>query len=260
MERRRRLKTEKNVVFDDDGNPKELRYYEDGKLSARLGVILDGDKNFIGLRELDVEEVSPPSWLDRLIRKREPTRLTIHTIDFIGLINWINTIKTIKTIESITNVGNIQSIDLIDEITKVGEISNIRDLMWSPSALIQNADFEHGFTGWIYHNATIVDDEYPSGFVGCHSLKFSSGGYVKQVFATPWKTDWLAGLDFIAYSPTSENLGVVLYFHDLTSDVQLIGMTGSWAKYSITLPAGKYVLMLAFSGDNTRIFAIEPRF
>jgi len=131
--------SEKQVVFDTDGNPKELRYYEHDKLTARLGVILDGDKNFIGLRELDVAEVSPPSWLERLGLKKavQPKRIDILTVDFIGLINWINTIKTIKTIETVSNVDllkeittikNIESVDLIDLITRIALIDNITNV------------------------------------------------------------------------------------------------------------------------------------
>ena len=128
--------SEKQVVFDTDGNPKELRYYEHDRLVARLGVILDGDKNFIGLRELSVAEVSPPSWLERLGFKKavQPKRIDILTVDFIGLINWINTIKTIKTIENvdllkeITTIKNIESVDLIDFITRIALIDNITNV------------------------------------------------------------------------------------------------------------------------------------
>jgi len=117
---------EKIIVFDEDGNPKEFRYYEAEKLVARLGTILDSDNNFIGLRELSVEEVSPISWFDKLRHKPQPKRIDITTVDFIGLINWINTIKTIKTIEKIEE---------ITEISKIGSPLRIRDSLLGASQI-----------------------------------------------------------------------------------------------------------------------------
>jgi len=129
---------EKHVVTDENGNPTELRYYEDGKLSARLQIVLDDNGNFISLRELSTEAVSPESWLEKLgLKKREPKRISINTIDFIGLINWINTIKTIKTINTIENINQIASLGtlnkvndvaLIDNITNIGTLNKVNDV------------------------------------------------------------------------------------------------------------------------------------
>ena len=100
-------------------------------MTARLGVILDENKNFIGLRELPVEDVAPESWLQKIgrrFRKTTVTPIVINTIDFIGLINWINTIKTvktIKTIEEITNIKNIESLDVVDTITQIANITSL---------------------------------------------------------------------------------------------------------------------------------------
>jgi hypothetical protein len=127
------VQNEKIIVFDEDGNPKELRYYEAEKLVARLGTILDGDSNFIGLRELGVEEVSPQSWFDKLRHKPQPKRIDILTVDFIGLINWINTIKTIMEIRNIVKVGNIGNVS--------GSLAQM--------GLIKNGSFETGdFASW----------------------------------------------------------------------------------------------------------------
>lgn len=112
---------EKRVLFDDSGNPSEIRYYEDDILVARLGIILSPDSNFIGLRELNPIDVMPLSWADRFkqIFGSKPKRVDITTIDFIGLINWINTIKTIKKIEEIVVVDEITKIKSIEEVVNV---------------------------------------------------------------------------------------------------------------------------------------------
>jgi len=107
--------SEKRVIYDTSGNPTEIRYYENDLLIARLGVILDETGNSIGLRELDITTIVPPSWLRRIeifFGKTAKKSIDITTIDFIGNINWINTIKTINTIkkiETITKIDNIGS-------------------------------------------------------------------------------------------------------------------------------------------------------
>lgn len=138
---------EKQVKLNKDGFPTEIQYFEDGKLVARLGVILDDENNFIGLRELEVEGTC----------SEQRPRIDITTVDFIGLINWINTINTIKTIktietieniENIENIGNIEKLKLVDTIT---EISNIVKIVNEPDTeIIVNKGFETGVTSpWI---------------------------------------------------------------------------------------------------------------
>lgn len=152
------IKTEKIVVFDSSGNPKELRYYEAEKLVARLGTILDGDNNFIGLRELDVEAVSPSSWLERakgLFGKQAPKRIDVLTVDFIGLINWINTIKTIKTIEKIESIESvdkvkIESIESMPNITILGsEGAAFQQTAPTAGAYFSPTGVEPPFVGWV---------------------------------------------------------------------------------------------------------------
>lgn len=100
---------EKRVFFDSNGNPTEIRYYDQDILTARLGIVQDPDGNFIGLRELDPLDVMPLGWVDRFkqLFGNKQRRIDITTIDFIGLINWINTIKTIKTIETIDLISKV---------------------------------------------------------------------------------------------------------------------------------------------------------
>jgi len=257
---KRRLKSEKTVVFDDNGDPKELRYYEDGRLSARLGVILDSDKNFIGLRELDIEEVAPPSWLDRLrLRKREPSRISIQTIDFIGLINWINTIKTIKTIENInlidaiTNIANIQSVDLIDEITKIGEITTIRDLMHTPKSFIVNPFWTQGFTGWVKSGSVSVIDSGDGRNV-LYFLDAPATGYLWQDFPIPFDPTWMSEFYLMLMSgyPSVNLIKIEYYYTDGTTTNGIFQVTtGAWEKKTLSPTSTKKVKSMKITHETT---------
>jgi len=182
---------------------------------------------------------------------------------YIDLIDTLDTLKTIELIKKIEQINPTATenvvIDRIDLIKEIRKISAIRDVTLPQRSIILNSDFEREFAGWAHHNAEITD-EVPSGFLGFHSVKFAAGGYIKQMFPLPWNTDWLAGLDFVARSPTAETLGVVMHYHDLSPYTQFITMTTAWATHSITLEPNKYVIMLSFTGDDTRIFCVLPRF
>jgi len=258
------VNAEKMVVFDEaTGNPKEIRYYEDDKLAARLGIILDGDNNFIGLRELSVEEVSPPSWLQKLGFRKKPEipRINIQTIDFIGLINWINTIKTIKTIENIdlvkaitevTNIKNVESIDLIDLITKISEITtikkieSIRDLTYTPKFLIINPLFSQDDLGWILSTDALIDSttyHTPPASLKLRGDVTGTGAF--QYLPFPIKTDWVTEWHFwdLKSSGDAQTLRWTFFYMDNTiENVDFSSLyVGSFGRHSFTLTAGKYI-------------------
>lgn len=48
---------EQSIVFNKDGSPKEIRFYDDYELVSRLGFISGEDGNFIGTKQLSIEGV-----------------------------------------------------------------------------------------------------------------------------------------------------------------------------------------------------------
>jgi hypothetical protein len=256
---------EKIVVFDEDGNPKELRYYEAEKLVARLGTILDGDKNFIGLRELDIEEVSPLSWFDKLRRKPQPKHIDILTVDFIGLINWINTIKTIKTIENIdvvkaiTNIVNIASLDLIDRITLIDAITTIAsitnignidrigriDSIEAKMNPIRNSAFLTDFTGWLNMDSSKITIETDAD-LGKRVRFESAGGYLQQHFFV--SSDKFKTVAFRAYKPAvgGSNIRLWISYSDASATMYEPVLTNAWAKYTKVADAGKIICSISF--------------
>ena len=223
------VQNEKIIVFDEDGNPKELRYYEAEKLVARLGTILDGDSNFIGLRELDIEEVSPQSWFDKLRHKPQPKRIDVLTVDFIGLINWINTIKTIKTIENIENIENIEDIENIDRIHI------------APNNLIHNGEFAIGnLEGWESEFAAVSTTQKHSGSYSCDiqsNVASGSAGSIWQYL--PNVLSDVLTLSLWHFSDVTDTVVVNVYYTDGTSSQTTDNGTGVWAFKVITLTAGK---------------------
>jgi len=174
-------KSEKIVVFDENSYPKELKYYENERLVARLGVIRDGEGKFIGLRELEAEAVAPQSWIDRLKGvKPQPRRIDISTIDFIGLINWIDTIRTINTIKTIENIETITNgnLNLLSKVTQVDRLN--------PSGTeekITNGGFETtppDFSGWQNGASSLVNTEQHSGTYSCNMGVY--GQFIKQTY------------------------------------------------------------------------------
>ena len=269
--------SEKQVVFDVDGNPKELRYYEHDRLTARLGVILDGDKNFIGLRELDVAEVSPPSWLERLGLKKavQPKRIDILTVDFIGLINWINTIKTIKTIENvdllkeITTIKNVESVDLIDSITNIDNIANIANIakITDISAvacvhsrnIVKNGYFETGdLRGWssyaISGASVVVEAEAVNGTIrGKYYVKMTSTvawAYIWQ-FIDPFKTINTRGSILAKTDASAGTLAVSVLYSDGVINVTNITPTTTWTQYPLD-PFVTDKIAVAIQINNTK--------
>lgn len=128
---------EKQIKTDKNGYPSEIQYFENGKLIARLGVILDDENNFIGLRELPVKGVSPKQ------------RIVVTTVDFIGLINWINTINTIKTIETIENIENIEDIKKVSNIKLIEVIESLPNLTVKGSEGIAIKQEAGSGEGWV---------------------------------------------------------------------------------------------------------------
>ena len=277
--------SEKQVVFDVDGNPKELRYYEHDRLTARLGVILDGDKNFIGLRELDVAEVSPPSWLEKLKQWGKPPpkpRINILTVDFIGLINWINTIKTIKTIENIdlvdrialidniTNVGTlnllntvnlIKSISSIDSITSIANISKIGDVSFPLLGnYIVNGNFQFGdFRGWYLEGTvpTISNGFWFSTSPYCAKIAYSVLGASNRMtsyFNRAVKTNDIylftmtAAYDSAAATKT---VAVFFLYSDRSYSEQDVTVTNAGVTYNLTPTANKTLIGVVFANSGT---------
>lgn len=244
------IQNEKIIVFKD-GNPTELRYYEAEKLVARLGTILDTDGNFIGLRELDVEEVSPSSWFERNIFKKQPQKhVDILTVDFIGLINWINTIKTIKNIENIESIDLIDSITSITEILEIDRIKNIESA-WISTNPIRNPNFLSGFDGWLRQDTTNITLEDEASFG--KMVKFNSAaGFLYQFLAT--NNDVFDTLTFWAYKPAVGGADILLRFMytDGTFDQYMPTLTNTMALYSYTPDSGKKLYAVRFT-DNTGI-------
>jgi len=234
-------KREKLIIFDEvTGRPKELRYYEDTRLVARLEIIPNADGDFIGLRELDPEKVAPQSWIGKFFKKKPVTeRISITTIDFIGLINWINTIKTIKTINQI---DNISSIDLIDQITKIGEITTIRDLQWQPKTLIQNYSFEQDALGWNLTGGAVIDTTQGFGTRCCKLPSF--GSRATQRFGIPIKTNWVTTWMFwMRGSLTIADLHMDFYYTDDTSSTHSFSPTIAlqWQRKTVTPTINKWI-------------------
>jgi hypothetical protein len=254
--------SEKQVVFDVDGNPKELRYYEHDRLTARLGVILDGDKNFIGLRELDVAEVSPPSWLERLGLKKavQPKRIDILTVDFIGLINWINTIKTIKTIENVDLIDRITLIDTITSIGTIGTISKIGDTVYTPNVLLINPSFEAGFLGWFAEDVGTMTLDTTTKNYGLQSLKMKAtpigNCILSQSFSKPIDVNLVS--EWAVYFKV-ENIAatarIYCYYTDGTSDfATLTNTTTNWERKTFTPTSGKFLKKLTIFYSSQTYF------
>ena len=278
--------SEKQVVFDVDGNPKELRYYEHDRLTARLGVILDGDKNFIGLRELDVAEVSPPSWLEKLKQWGKPPpkpSISILTVDFIGLINWINTIKTIKTIENIdlvdrialidniTNVGTlnllntvnlIKSISSIDSITNIANISKIGDVSFPLLGnYIVNGNFQFGdFRGWYLEGTappTISNGFSFSTSPYCAKIAYSvlgASNHMTSYFNRAVKTNDIYLFTMTAAydnAAATKTVAVFFLYSDRSYSEQDVTVTNAGVTYNLTPTANKTLIGVVFANSGT---------
>lgn len=237
------MKTEKSIVLNPTtGYPKEIRYYEDGFLTARLGVILDADNKFIGLEELDPEAVMPLSWREKFLRlrKKPEKRIDITTVDFIGLINWIDTINVIKTINTIDSITTIGTID---------EISRIKEAPYQKNPLLANADFETGdLAGWyiLLGTPSVITD--PTAPIGDHYLLMPENSKLYQPLNKPILTDNIT--KFSVYSRSVSGtpaLNLYVIYSDGTVKLNALAHTTSWSEKTVAYDSAKWVVAIMLS-------------
>lgn len=243
MERNRRANsrrtvnvTEKHIVLDSNGYPKELRLYEDKILVTRLELVKDSSNRFVGMRELDVEDVIPFSWLDSLKRWRQRNKkplLTLTTVDFIGLINWIDTINTIKTINTIETIDTIDTID---------RINNIADLVGIQLQILKNPDFLDGLNYWVAAPGSVSN--------GVLTLPEDNDLVLQETSST--YGDYVR-IEIKAKKSGSGSASILFgsEFDDLTNETTSEALTDDYAIYSLNLTTHKLLANVILYADIT---------
>jgi hypothetical protein len=183
-----KLYNERHIVTDSTGLPVELRYYDNKMLIQRIGIVYNSEGDCIGLRELSIDEVIPPSWNSHFNwwrKRKQPEKPIINTIDFIGTINWINTIKTIKTIEKVNTIDNINTIGTINNIGVLSDLDTNAKIK-SISLTMQNRGGDNSnvtiASGGYALRKTLVLNNAPSSNVNIDTLCYSSSCQYLSIF------------------------------------------------------------------------------
>lgn len=189
-----KLYNERHIVTDSTGLPVELRYYDNKMLIQRIGIVYNSEGECIGLRELNIDEVIPPSWNNHFNwwrKKKQPEKPIINTIDFIGTINWINTIKTIKTIEKVNTIDNINTIGTINNIGVLSDLAANAKIK-SISLTMQNRGGDDSnvtiASGGYALRKTLLLNNAPNSNVNIDTVCYSSSCYYISQYPT-WRYD-----------------------------------------------------------------------